>query len=60
MPVFLNVNSNKNATYSSLKHHSKRATSVGVVEIEKVTGDIAFHNKVWTGVTAGEHIVVEI
>ena len=56
-PVFLNVNSNQNATYCSLKHHSKRVTSL----IGVITGDIAiFINIDWTSVTACERIVVEM
>jgi hypothetical protein len=49
-----------NATYSSLKHHSKRAASIGVVGSVIVTGDKAIYINIdWTSVTAREHIVVE-
>jgi hypothetical protein len=62
------MNSNQNAMYCSLKHHSKRATSrivvvngVAVIIPNKLAGDIAIVlDKVWTSVVAREHIVVEI
>ena len=54
-PVFQNKNSNQNATCSSLKHHSKRATSVGI----HITGDSAKMDRVWTRVVAREPIAKE-
>jgi hypothetical protein len=61
------MNSNQNAMYGSLKHHSKRATSrivvvngVAVIIQNRLAGDKAILGRVWTSVVAREHIVVEI
>jgi hypothetical protein len=54
------MNSNQTATYCSLVKQSKRATSVGEVVGQRVTGDLAMPDRVWTSVVAREHIVVEI
>jgi hypothetical protein len=54
------MNSNQNATYCFLVKQSKRATSVGEVVGQQVTGDPAILDRVWTSVVARENIVVEI
>jgi hypothetical protein len=55
-----NVNSIQNATYCSLKHHSKRETSLSVIVGKIVTGYPALLDRVWTSEVSHEHIVVEI
>jgi hypothetical protein len=68
MHLVLNVNSNQNATSCCLlKHHSKRATRVGVVNgvaviiiiiPKRFAGDMALLDRVWTSVVAREPIIV--
>jgi hypothetical protein len=50
------MNSNQNAMYWSLVKQSKIATSAGEVVGQRVTGDPAMLDRIWTSVVAREHI----
>jgi hypothetical protein len=58
-PYCLNLNLNQNAARCSLKQ-SKRATSLGVIIGQIITGYPAISNSYWTCVAARKIIAIEI